>query len=308
LVTVKLSDVVPFNGIVAAPNVFAILGGEITLRLAAPVFPLPPLAEVTAAVVLVTLPADVPFTLTLNVHEPLAAMFAPDKLTMLAPELAAIVPPPQVPVTPLGVATTRPAGNVSVNPTPLSVRMFADGFVTVKLKVVVPFNGIVAAPKDLLIEGGNSTVTLADAVPPVPPSTDVTAPVVLFCAPATVPTTFTLNVHAALAFSVAPVRLTLLPPALAAIVPPPHDPVRPFGAATAIPAGNVSVKPTPVSGIVFAAGFVRVKLRLVVPFRGIVAAPNVLVIAGGTATVTVAVLLIAPAPVSLEEIGPVVLD
>jgi hypothetical protein len=111
-----------------------------------------------------------------------------------------------------------------------------------------------------------------------------------------------------LAFSVAPVRLTLLPPALAAIVPPPHDPVRPFGAATAIPAGNVSVKPTPVSGIVFAAGFVRVKLRLVVPFRGIVAAPNVLVIAGGTATVTVAVLLIAPAPVSLEEIGPVVLD
>jgi hypothetical protein len=253
LVTVKLSDVVPFNGIVAAPNVFAILGGEITLRLAAAVFPFPPLTEVTAAVVLVILPADVPFTLTLKVHEPFAAMFAPDKLKLPAPELAVIVPPPQVPLRLFGVATTRPAGNVSVNPTPLNARMFADGFVTVKLKVVVPFNGIVAAPNDLLIEGGNSTVTLADAVPPVPPSTDVTAPVVLFCAPAAIPVTFTLNVHDALTFSVAPVRLTLLPPALAAIVPPPHDPARPFGAATAIPAGNVSVNPTPVSGTAFVA-------------------------------------------------------
>jgi hypothetical protein len=68
-------------------------------------------------------------------------------------------------------------------------------------------------------------VTLAEAVPPVPPSTDVTAPVVLFCTPAAVPVTFTLNVHDPLAASAAPVRLTLLPPAVAAIVPPPHDPV-----------------------------------------------------------------------------------
>jgi hypothetical protein len=67
------------------------------------------------------------------------------------------------------------------------------------------------------------------------------------------------------------------------------------------------VKPIPVSATAFAAGFVTVKLRLMVPFRGTVGAPNVLVIAGGTTTVTIAVLLIAPAPASVAEIGPVVL-
>jgi hypothetical protein len=308
LVTVKLNEVVPFSGMVAAPNVFVIPGGEITLRFAVAVFPFPPFAEVTAAVVLAMPPADVPFTLTLNVHEPFAVMLAPDKLTVLAPALAPIAPPPQAPVRPFGVATTKPAGKASVNPTLVSARVFAAGFVMVKLKAVVPFSGIVAVANDLLIEGGSSTVMLADAVPPAPPSTEVTTPVVLFCAPAAVPMTFTLNVHDALMFSVAPVRLTLLPPALAAIVPPPHDPVRPFGVATAMPPGNVSVKPTPVSAIAFAAGFAMVKLRLVLPFRATVGAPNVLVMVGGSATVTAAVLLIAPAPVSVEEIAPVVLD
>ena len=41
--------------------------------------------------------------------------------------------------------------------------------------------------------------TLAEAVPPVPPSVEVTAPVVLFLAPAVVPVTFTAIVQEPLA-------------------------------------------------------------------------------------------------------------
>jgi hypothetical protein len=306
LVTVKLNVVLPFSGIVAAPNVFVIPGGEITLKFAVAVLPVPALVDVTAPVVLTMLPADVPFTFRLNVHEPFAATLAPDKLTVADPAAAVIVPPPQEPLRPLGVATTIPLGNASVKPTPLSARAFAPGFVMVKLRVVVPFTGMVAAPNVLVMEGGTTTVALAEAVPPVPPSTDVTAPVVLFCTPLAVPVTFTLNVHDLLAASVAPVRLTLAPPAAAVIVPPPHDPVRPFGIATAMPVGRLSVKPTPLSAIALGAGFVIVKLRLVVPFRAIVAAPNVLVIVGGATTVRVAEA-VPPLPLSIDVTTPAVL-
>src|ERR1700682_360827 len=93
-----------------------------------------------------------------------------------------------------------------------------------------------------------TTVTLAEAVPPVPPSTEVTAPVVLVFVPNVLPVTFALKVHEALAPSVAPVKLTLPDPALAVIVPPPQLPVSPFGVETTRPAGSASVKPTPVNG------------------------------------------------------------
>ena len=49
----NVSDVVPFSGIVAAPNALAIEGGEATVRLALAVLPVPPLVEVTAPVVFV---------------------------------------------------------------------------------------------------------------------------------------------------------------------------------------------------------------------------------------------------------------
>jgi len=50
----------------------------------------------------------------------------------------------------------------------------------VKVKLVLPLSGTVDAPNVLLIEGGKVTMMLAEAVPPVPPSVDVTAPVMLF--------------------------------------------------------------------------------------------------------------------------------
>ena len=96
--------------------------------------------------------------------------------------------------------------------------------------------------------------------------------VLLFFVPFVVPVTFTENVHDAAPANVAPERLTDPLPATAEIVPPPQEPVRPFGVATTKPAGSVSVKATPVR-LVEALGFVTVKLRVVVPFSAIVEAP-----------------------------------
>jgi len=53
LVMLKVSEVVPFSGMLAAPNALLIDGGEATVRLAVAVLPVPPLVEVTAPVVLV---------------------------------------------------------------------------------------------------------------------------------------------------------------------------------------------------------------------------------------------------------------
>ncbi len=72
---------------------------------------------------------------------------------MAAPAIAVIVPPPHEPVSPFGVATTRPAGSVSVKPTPVSA-VPAFGLVSVKVSVVVPFTTMLAAPKALAIVGG----------------------------------------------------------------------------------------------------------------------------------------------------------
>ena len=93
------------------------------------------------------------------------------------------VPPPAMRVPPqvllaLGfAATTRPFGNVSVNATPLSARL-ALLFMMLNVSVVVPFNGIELAVKLLVMDGAEPTVRLAEAVLPVPPLVDVTAPVV----------------------------------------------------------------------------------------------------------------------------------
>lgn len=64
-------------------------------------------------------PAVVPATFTENVQELLAAKLAPDKLTVLAPGVAEIVPPPQFPVAPFGFAMVSPSGRASVTPIPV---------------------------------------------------------------------------------------------------------------------------------------------------------------------------------------------
>jgi hypothetical protein len=71
-----------------------------------------------------------PVTFTEKVQLADAAGVAPDRLTEPEPAVAVIVPAPHEPVSPFGVVTTRPAGNVSVNPTPLS-DVVALGLLTV---------------------------------------------------------------------------------------------------------------------------------------------------------------------------------
>ena len=109
-------------------------------------------------------------------------------------------------------------------------------------------------------------------------------------------------VQLAPAASVPPENVSRLPPVIVRV--PPHGAVVPLGAVR--PEGSESVKARPVSATV-ALGFVRVRLRLVVPPTGIDPAPNALAIVGGASTVTVAVLEGPPGPDSFELIGPVVL-
>src|SRR4051812_18676913 len=103
-----------------------------------------------------------------------------------------MVPAPQEPVRPLGVATTRPAGSVSVNATPVRP-LAAFGLVSVNDRLVVPFNGIVCAPNCFVMPIVLTTFTLADAVLPVPPLVEVTEPLVLLFVPGVAPVTLTAN-------------------------------------------------------------------------------------------------------------------
>jgi hypothetical protein len=198
----------------------------------------------------------------LKVHDAEAAMVAPERLTEFDPAVAVMVPPPHDPVSPFGVATVKPLGNVSVKAVPVrSVAAFAFEIVKLKLDVLpaVTLDGV----NDLAIDGGASTVKPADAALPVPSFVEWMALVVLVYEPAALTTTFTLNVHELLAATVAPESDTLPDAATAVIVPPPHDPVSPFGVDTNMPAGSKSENPNPVADVELSV-FVTVKLNWLV--------------------------------------------
>ena len=162
-----------------------IVGGAITVNVSLAVPPVPPSVEVTALVVLTCAPALMPVTLTEKVHDEAASGDAvnvpPDKLTVEGEPgglltVAVIVPLPQEPTTVVD-ASFRPAGKLSVNATPLSA-LAVFGLVTVKLSVLLPFRGTLLGLNDLLMVGGATTVRVSEAVPPVPPSVELTALVV----------------------------------------------------------------------------------------------------------------------------------
>src|SRR5437868_13979431 len=200
---VKVSEVVPLSGIAAAPNSLVIEGGEATVKLAEAVLPVPPLVEVTLPVVLVYCPEAAPVTVTLNWHWLFTAIVAPVR-EMPVGAVVVSVPPQTVAE---ALATVSPVGSVSVKATPVRGSTFAAGLVIVKVSEVVAFRLIVEGLNTLAIDGGASTFTLAVAVPPVPPSVEVTFPVVLVCSPAAVPVTFTADVQDELAARLAPERL-----------------------------------------------------------------------------------------------------
>ena len=96
-----------------------------------------------------------------------------------------MIVPLHVAVRPFGVEITRPAGSVSLKPTPVSVVVVLL-FWMVKDKLVEPFSGMLAAPNTLIMTGGPTTVIDAFDVLPVPASVDVTW-TLLFFTPAVVP-------------------------------------------------------------------------------------------------------------------------
>jgi hypothetical protein len=153
--------------------------------------------------------------------------------------LVVVSVPPQVEAD--AEATVRPAGSVSVKATPVSATELAAGSVMVKVSELVAPVAMLAGLNDLAMVGGATTARLAEAVPPVPPSVEVTEPVVLFLVPGVLPVTLTENVQLEVAARVAPDRETELEPATEVMVPPPHDPIRPLGVLTTRPAGSVSV-------------------------------------------------------------------
>ncbi len=232
--------------------------------------------------------AVVPVTSTEIVQDAAGASNRP--LALIEDGASTIVPgaPGQLLVKFAGVATMSPAGRLSVNATPFSVKL-ALVLERVKVRLVVPFRGIVAAPKALAIVGGLMTVMLAEAVLPVSPpaSVAVTLPLVLFCTPSVTPVTFTATVHVELRATVPPERLIEPDPATA-VTEPEQVLVRPLGVATASPAGRLSVKARPLKEFKVLI-LVMVNVRLVVPPTGICVAPNALAIDGGNSTTICAV-------------------
>src|SRR5262249_39838030 len=152
----------------------------------------------------------------------------------------AVTDPPQVLLSPLGVPTTKPEGRLSVKSSPVSpVKLF--GLLILNVSVVVPFNGMLAAPNSFVIVGGLATVRLAEEVLPLPPSVDVIADVVFVYCPGAAPVTVTVNMQSVVALTVAPVQVILV--GAVSVTVPPQTVAEAFG--TVSPVGNVSVKPIP---------------------------------------------------------------
>ncbi len=206
-----------------------------------------------------------PVTVTLNWHWLFAPIAAPARLIPVG-EVVVRVPPQTVEVEP---ATDSPVGSTSVNDTPASATGLAAGLVSVNCNDVVAFGAIVVGVKALAIVGGATTVMVSVAVPPVPPSKQLTVLVVLTCAPAVIPVTLTEKVHeepaAGAAVNVPPDKLTVdgTPGGLliaVVIVPLPHEPVTVVDANFS-PPGKVSENTMPLRPVAI-LGLVRVKLNV----------------------------------------------
>jgi hypothetical protein len=281
------------------------LGGEITVKVSVPVFPVPPLVEVTLPVVFTLAPPVVAVTLTVTVQVPLAATVLPEKLNDVLPAAGAKVGEPHPEMVTLGVAATcKPAGNESVKPTPVRA-VPAFGFAIVKVSALTPPTAIGFGANALVMLGGEIAVKVAVPVLPVPPLVEVTLPVVFTFAPPLVEVTLTVTAQVPLAAIVPPEKLTDVFPADGAKVGEPQPEVVTFGVvATCKPAGNESVKATPVSAVL-GFGFVIVKVSVLTPPTATGSGENALAMPGGEITNKVSVPVF-PVPPLVEVTLPVV--
>ena len=139
-------------------------GAPTTVRPAEPAAPGPPSVEPIGPVLSVKLPPETPTIVTEKVQEAPARRVASARLIVVPPADAPMVPPPQLPVRPLGVATTNPAGRVSLKPMEESVitptaagrtpgATLPLGFLTVNDRDVEPPVAIEDVPKAALMVG-----------------------------------------------------------------------------------------------------------------------------------------------------------
>lgn len=119
---------------------------------------------------------------------------------------------------------------------------------------------------------------MAVAVPPVPPSTEVTAPVVLTWSPAAVASTSIERVHELFAGSTAPVSVRFVDEMVTRLVS--QVPARLSGFAISKPAGILSLNPTPVRSVA-GLGLARVNVSVTLLFKPTVAALKAFAIVGG---------------------------
>jgi hypothetical protein len=80
----------------------------------------------------------------------------PPEREILPDPAAAVTVPLHVFANPFGVATTKPAGKVSVKATPLSATVLAPGSVIVKVNALLAFTPIDTGLNALLIDGGET--------------------------------------------------------------------------------------------------------------------------------------------------------
>ena len=229
-------------------------------------------------------------------------------MLIVLPPAFAVILPAQLLLRLLGVATTKPAGNVSLIETLLNANA-EFGFASVKVREVIPLKGIAAAPKTFVIVGANGVGTTARLavllVLPGPLSVAEIGPVVLLSVPG-VPGAFTLTeIRQAFegGLNIPPTNPMDDEPAIAVTVPP-QELVRPFGEAKNKPLGKLSVKAIPVSAM-FAFRLLMVKLNVVISSCTIVAGAKTLLIVGGAITVRLADVALPVPP--LVELTPLML-
>src|ERR1039457_5763299 len=104
--------------------------------------------------------ALVPLTLTVMVQVEFAGMLPPLRVTEPLPAVAVGAVPPQVSVKPFGVATLKPAGNVSVKANAANA-VLGCGLVIVKVRVdapLTPSGTFVLGLMALVMLGGRNDV------------------------------------------------------------------------------------------------------------------------------------------------------
>lgn len=146
----------PLVKMVVAPNFFEMVGGATTVN-GAVAYPLelvftPLCVEVIFPLMFWYCPAVVPVTVTLILQVPPAANVPPvNAIVLVAAVVVKLFVPPQAET--VESATDKPAGNTSVNATPLKAEP-EFGFVTVNVSVEFVFCGMEIGAKLLEILGG----------------------------------------------------------------------------------------------------------------------------------------------------------